>query len=129
MLLFFYWLVYIFELYIYYIFAVRRRFVRIYHDNDHIMAVMIYVHHILKCTSCHKITVVVTGWAHCFQGFIYLLHSSYSWGLLDDKITRKRCESSGLKVFLKIAALKKWQNPWKIYVKDVIFIKIASCRL
>ena len=35
-----------------------------YHHND--------VHHVLKCMSCHKAIVVITGRAYCFYDCIYI---------------------------------------------------------
>ena len=29
-----------------------------------------------KCMSCHKAIVVITGRAHCFNDYIYILRSS-----------------------------------------------------
>ena len=34
------------------------------------------VHHVPKCMSCHKAIVVITGGAHCFHDYIYILRSS-----------------------------------------------------
>ena len=34
----------------------------------------ITVHHVPKCMSCHKVTVVITGRAHCFHDCIYILY-------------------------------------------------------
>ena len=31
-----------------------------------------YVHHVPKCTSCHKAIVVITGRAHFFHDCIYI---------------------------------------------------------
>ena len=31
------------------------------------------VHHVPKCMSCHKVIVVITGWAHCFHDYIYIM--------------------------------------------------------
>ena len=30
------------------------------------------VHHVLKCMSCHKTIVVITGRAHCFHDCVYI---------------------------------------------------------
>ena len=43
----------------------------------HIYIMLIYyahvnVHHVPKCMSCHKVTVVITGRAHCFHDCIYV---------------------------------------------------------
>ena len=35
------------------------------------------VHHVPKCMSCHKATVVITGRAHCFQDCIYIYIYKY----------------------------------------------------
>ena len=35
------------------------------------------IHHVVKCMSCHKANVVITGRAHCFHDYIYLLHPSH----------------------------------------------------
>ena len=34
------------------------------------------VHRVPKCMSCHKAIVVITGRAHCFHDYIYILRSS-----------------------------------------------------
>ena len=34
------------------------------------------LHHVPKCMSCHKAIVVITGRAHCFHDYIYILRSS-----------------------------------------------------
>ena len=31
------------------------------------------VHHVPKCMSCHKAIVVITGRAHCFRDYIYIM--------------------------------------------------------
>ena len=31
------------------------------------------VHHVPKCMSCHKAIVVITGRAHCFHDYIYIM--------------------------------------------------------
>ena len=54
-----------------------------YHHNGfvatHALGHMMYsltVHHVPKCMSCHKAIVVITGRAHCFHDYIYILRSS-----------------------------------------------------
>ena len=44
------------------------------HALGHMMYgyIMITVHHVPKCMSCHKAIVVITGRAHCFHDFIYI---------------------------------------------------------
>ena len=32
------------------------------------------IHHVPKCMSCHKVTVVITERAHCFPVHIYYAH-------------------------------------------------------
>ena len=34
--------------------------------------IMIAVHHVPKCMSCHKAIVMITGRAHCFHDYIYI---------------------------------------------------------
>ena len=34
------------------------------------------IHHVPKCMSCHKAIVVITGRAHCFHDYIYILRPS-----------------------------------------------------
>ena len=43
-----------------------------YHHNGFVAT----VHHVPKCMSCHKAIVVITGRAHCFHDYIYILGSS-----------------------------------------------------
>ena len=31
------------------------------------------LHHVPKCISCHKATVVISGRAHCFHDYIYIV--------------------------------------------------------
>ena len=59
-----------------------------YHHNGfvatHALGHMMYgyirtsctVHHVPKCMSCHKAIVVITGRAHCFHDYMYILRSS-----------------------------------------------------
>ena len=44
-----------------------------YHHNGFVAT---HVHHVPKCMSCHKAIVVITGRAHCFHDYIYILRSS-----------------------------------------------------
>ena len=46
-----------------------------YHRNGFV-ATQRTVHHVPKCMSCHKAIVVITGRAHCFHDYIYILRSS-----------------------------------------------------
>ena len=39
------------------------------------------VHHVPKCMSCHKATVVITRKAHCFHGYIYITPILLLWDL------------------------------------------------
>ena len=41
-----------------------------YHHNH------TWTHHVPKCMSCHKAIVVITGRAHYFHDYIYILRSS-----------------------------------------------------
>ena len=36
-----------------------------------------YIHHVPKCTSCHKAIVVITGSSHCFHDNIYIIIYKY----------------------------------------------------
>ena len=54
-----------------------------YHHNGfvvtHALGHMMYGcahHHVPKCMSCHKAIVVITGRAHFFHDYIYILRSS-----------------------------------------------------
>ena len=53
-----------------------------YHRNSFVatyaLGHMMYglIHHVPKCMSCHKASVVITGRAHCFHDYIYKLRSS-----------------------------------------------------
>ena len=51
----------------------------VYHHNDfvatHALGHM-SVHHVPKCMSCHKAIAVITGRAHCFHDYIYILRLS-----------------------------------------------------
>ena len=44
--------------------------------NSCICGIVATVHHVPKCMSCHKAIVVITGRAHCFHDYIYILRSS-----------------------------------------------------
>ena len=46
-----------------------------YHHNGFV-ATHTLGHHVPKCMSCHKAIVVITGRAHCFHDYIYILRSS-----------------------------------------------------
>ena len=46
------------------------------HALGHMMHLGTTVRHVPKCMSCHKAIVVVTGRAHCFHDYIYILRSS-----------------------------------------------------
>ena len=35
------------------------------------------VHHVLKCMSCYKAMVVITGRVHCFHDYIYIIYIIY----------------------------------------------------
>ena len=35
---------------------------------------VITIHHVPKCMSCHKAIMVITGRAHCFHDNIYYAH-------------------------------------------------------
>ena len=44
---------------------------RCYHNG--FVATHALWHHMPKCMSCHKAIVVITGRAHCFHDYIYIL--------------------------------------------------------
>ena len=46
------------------------------HSLVHWYQQCVTVHHVPKCMSCHKAIVVITGRAHCFHDYIYILRSS-----------------------------------------------------
>ena len=46
------------------------------HSLVHWYRQCVTVHDVPKCMSCHKTIVVITGRAHCFHDYIYILRSS-----------------------------------------------------
>ena len=42
---------------------------------------IIYLHHVPKRMSCHKVNVVITGRAHCFHDYIYITAILLLWDL------------------------------------------------
>ena len=51
------------------------------HSLVHWYQQCITVHHVPKCMSCHKATVVIMGRAHCFHDFIYITVIFLLWDL------------------------------------------------
>ena len=62
-----YILIYIYIIYIYVI--MKTMCPPGYHHNGFVAT----VHHVPKCMSCHKAIVVITGKAHCFRDYIYIM--------------------------------------------------------
>ena len=46
------------------------------HSLVHWYQQCVTVHRVPKCMSCHKAIMVITGRAHCFHDYIYILRSS-----------------------------------------------------
>ena len=48
------------------------------HSLVHWYQQCVTVHRVPKCMGCHKAIVVITGRAHCFHDYTYILRSSCS---------------------------------------------------
>ena len=51
------------------------------HSLVHWYQQCVTVHHVLKCMSCHKAVVVITGRVHCFHDCIYITLILLLWDI------------------------------------------------